>query len=114
MSRAVTRPVTPLPVMTASSPTVPTRVRIGSRNSPMAHAQVDRVQAHLTEQHPELVVSVVAMATSGDRWHGSCADLGGKGAFTKEVDQALLDGQVDLVVHCVKTSPGIGRSQRGR
>jgi hydroxymethylbilane synthase len=105
MSRAVTRPVTTLPVMTAS-PTVPTRVRIGSRNSPMALAQVDRVKAHLAEKHPELVVSVVAMSTSGDRWHGSLADLGGKGAFTKEVDQALLDGQVDLVVHCVKDIPG--------
>jgi hydroxymethylbilane synthase len=46
------------------------------------------------------------MATSGDRWHGDLADLGGKGAFTTEVDHALLDGRVDLVVHCVKDIPG--------
>ncbi len=97
--------MTTLPVMTAS-PTVPTRLRIGSRNSPMALAQVDRVKALLADRYPHLEVQVVSMSTSGDRWHGSLADLGGKGAFTKEVDQALLDGHVDLVVHCVKDIPG--------
>jgi hydroxymethylbilane synthase len=81
-------------------------LRIGTRNSPMALAQVERVRAMLAERHPSRPVEVVSMSTSGDRWQGSLAALGGKGAFTKEVDQALLDGQVDLVVHCVKDVPG--------
>ena len=81
-------------------------VRIGTRSSPMALAQVDRVRRLLTDRHPDVAVEVVAMSTSGDRWQGSLAALGGKGAFTKEVDQALLDGRVDLAVHCVKDVPG--------
>jgi hydroxymethylbilane synthase len=81
-------------------------VRIGTRSSPMALAQVERVRRMLTDRHPDVAVEVLAMSTSGDRWHGSLAALGGKGAFTKEVDQALLAGQVDLVVHCVKDVPG--------
>ncbi|MDR7327962.1 MULTISPECIES: hydroxymethylbilane synthase [Catenuloplanes] len=81
-------------------------VRVGTRNSPMALAQVERVKARLAEAHPDVAVEVVSMTTSGDRWQGSLAALGGKGAFTKEVDAALLDGRVDLAVHCVKDVPG--------
>ena len=84
----------------------PRTVRIGTRSSPMALAQVNRVRRMLIDRNPDLTVEVVAMSTSGDRWQGSLADLGGKGAFTKEVDQALLDNRVDLVVHCVKDIPG--------
>ena len=86
--------------------TAPRMVRIGTRSSPMALAQVERVRRLLAATQPDLAVEVVPMSTSGDRWQGSLADLGGKGAFTKEVDQALLDRRVDLVVHCVKDVPG--------
>lgn len=81
-------------------------VRIGTRNSPMALAQVERVKAMLAARHPGVRVEVSSMTTSGDRWQGSLSQLGGKGAFTKEVDAALLAEQVDLVVHCVKDVPG--------
>ncbi|BAL85778.1 putative porphobilinogen deaminase [Actinoplanes missouriensis 431] len=81
-------------------------LRIGTRSSPMALAQVERVRLMLAERHPDVTVEVLPLSTSGDRWQGSLADLGGKGAFTKEVDQALLDGRVDLAVHCVKDVPG--------
>lgn len=81
-------------------------VRIGTRSSPMALAQVERVRRMLAAAHPDIAVEVVAMSTSGDRWQGSLAALGGKGTFTKEVDQALLDQRVDLAVHCVKDVPG--------
>ncbi|WP_433828287.1 hydroxymethylbilane synthase [Actinoplanes sp. CA-015351] len=81
-------------------------LRIGTRSSPMALAQVDRVRRLLAERRPEVTVEVLPLSTSGDRWQGSLADLGGKGAFTKEVDQALLDGRADLAVHCVKDVPG--------
>ena len=81
-------------------------LRIGTRNSPMALAQAERVRAMLVARHPDVTVSITSMSTSGDRWHGDLAALGGKGAFTKEVDAALLAGEVDLVVHCVKDVPG--------
>lgn len=87
-------------------PVATKKIRIGTRNSPMALAQVERVRGLLTERHPGLEVEVVGMTTSGDRWQGALADLGGKGAFTKEVDAALLAGAVDVVVHCVKDIPG--------
>jgi hydroxymethylbilane synthase len=49
---------------------------------------------------------IVPLSTSGDRWGGSLAALGGKGAFVKELDRAQLAGEVDLVVHCLKDMPG--------
>jgi hydroxymethylbilane synthase len=72
----------------------------------MALAQVERVRRMLAERRPEITVEVVPLTTSGDRWQGALSELGGKGAFTKEVDQALLDGRADLAVHCVKDVPG--------
>jgi hydroxymethylbilane synthase len=54
---------------------------------------------------PEIRTEVVPVTTSGDRWMGDLAKLGGKGAFTKEVDAALLAGEADLAVHCVKDIP---------
>lgn len=80
-------------------------IRIVSRSSPMALAQVERVRAELAALHPEVRTEVVPVTTSGDRWMGDLARLGGKGAFTKEVDAALLAGEADLAVHCLKDVP---------
>ncbi|WP_441248009.1 hydroxymethylbilane synthase [Kitasatospora sp. McL0602] len=80
-------------------------IRIVSRSSPMALAQVERVRAELAALHPGIRTEVVPVTTSGDRWMGDLAKLGGKGAFTKEVDAALLAGEADLAVHCVKDVP---------
>jgi hydroxymethylbilane synthase len=71
----------------------------------MALAQVERVRAELAVLHPGMGTEVVPVTTSGDRWMGDLARLGGKGAFTKEVDAALLAGEADLAVHCVKDVP---------
>ncbi|MBF9068593.1 hydroxymethylbilane synthase [Streptacidiphilus fuscans] len=81
-------------------------IRIVSRSSPMALAQVERVRGLLHREHPGLVTQVVPVTTSGDRWQGALSQLGGKGAFTKEVDAALLSGEADLAVHCLKDMPG--------
>ncbi|MEU6082571.1 hydroxymethylbilane synthase [Streptomyces sp. NPDC047108] len=83
----------------------PELIRIVSRSSPMALAQVERVRAELAVLHPGIRTEVVPVTTSGDRWMGDLAKLGGKGAFTKEVDAALLAGEADLAVHCVKDIP---------
>ncbi|MDX2702274.1 hydroxymethylbilane synthase [Streptomyces sp. PA03-6a] len=84
---------------------VPELIRIVSRSSPMALAQVERVRAGLAALHPGIRTEVVPVTTSGDRWMGDLAQLGGKGAFTKEVDATLLEGRADLAVHCVKDVP---------
>lgn len=84
---------------------VPELIRIVSRSSPMALAQVERVRTELAAIHPGIRTEVLPVTTSGDRWMGDLARLGGKGAFTKEVDAALLEGQADLAVHCVKDVP---------
>ncbi|MBL1100779.1 hydroxymethylbilane synthase [Streptomyces coffeae] len=80
-------------------------IRIVSRSSPMALAQVERVRAELAALHPGIRTEVVPVTTSGDRWMGDLSKLGGKGAFTKEVDAALLAGEADLAVHCIKDVP---------
>lgn len=80
-------------------------IRIVSRDSPMALAQVERVRADLAKLHPHIRTEVVPVKTTGDKWMGDLAQVEGKGAFTKEVDAALLAGEADLAVHCVKDIP---------
>ncbi|MFH8366817.1 hydroxymethylbilane synthase [Streptomyces sp. NPDC018031] len=91
--------------MPSASGSTPTTIRIVSRSSPMALAQVERVRTELAALRPEIRTEVVPVTTSGDRWMGDLAALGGKGAFTKEVDAALVAGEADLAVHCVKDVP---------
>ncbi|WP_369230760.1 hydroxymethylbilane synthase [Streptomyces sp. R21] len=83
----------------------PELIRIVSRDSPMALAQVERVRTELAALHPGIRTEVVPVKTTGDKWMGDLAQVEGKGAFTKEVDAALLAGQADLAVHCVKDVP---------
>ncbi|MEU9775013.1 MULTISPECIES: hydroxymethylbilane synthase [unclassified Streptomyces] len=85
--------------------TVPELIRIVSRSSPMALAQVERVRTELAARHPGVRTEVVPVTTTGDRWMGDLSQVEGKGAFTKEVDAALLAGEADLAVHCVKDVP---------
>ncbi|MGW7100315.1 hydroxymethylbilane synthase [Streptomyces sp. NPDC054838] len=83
----------------------PELIRIVSRDSPMALAQVERVRRELGALYPGTVTEVVPVKTTGDRWMGDLAAVEGKGAFTKEVDAALLAGGADLAVHCLKDIP---------
>jgi hydroxymethylbilane synthase len=81
--------------------------RIGTRGSPLALAQARLVRKLLAEAHgvdPD-TIEIVALSTGGDRSQASNASLseiGGKGIFTKEIDQALLAGTVDIGVHSSK------------
>ncbi|MEF9901872.1 hydroxymethylbilane synthase [Streptomyces sp. P9-A2] len=84
---------------------VPELIRVVSRDSPMALAQVERVRANLADALPGVRTVVVPVRTTGDKWLGDLAQVEGKGAFTKEVDAALLTGEADLAVHCVKDVP---------
>lgn len=72
----------------------------------MALAQVERVRHELAARTPGIVTEVVPITTAGDIWKGPLSALGGKGAFTKEVDHALIANDCDLAVHCMKDVPG--------
>ncbi|WP_433715459.1 hydroxymethylbilane synthase [Nocardia sp. CA-084685] len=79
-------------------------IRISTRSSPMALAQAEQVAGLLAGLGAES--ELVKVTTAGDRWMGDLSKLGGKGAFVKEIDQALLDDEADLAVHCLKDIPG--------
>lgn len=79
------------------------RLRIGTRASPLARAQAALVHDLLGGEGG---AEIVAITTSGDRIQDrTLAEAGGKGLFTKEIDQALLDGGIDLAVHSMKDVP---------
>jgi hydroxymethylbilane synthase len=87
---------------------VPTHpIRIGTRGSPMALYQAALVRDRLRAAHSELagggMVDVVPIRTTGDRVQDRrLAEIGGKGLFTKEIEEALLDRRIDLAVHSLK------------
>src|SRR5262245_24634425 len=81
-------------------------VRIGTRGSPLALAQAREAAARLAAAHPGLVTELVTIRTTGDRiTDRPLAALGGKGLFTKEIEEALLADQIDLAVHSMKDMP---------
>jgi len=82
--------------------------RIGTRSSPLAIRQTEIVRAQLTAAHNlnPSDFEIVALRTTGDRvLDRPLADAGGKGLFTKEIDEALLSGKVDMAVHSAKDVP---------
>jgi hydroxymethylbilane synthase len=84
------------------------RVRIGTRGSPLALAQAHEVRDRLMAAHamPEEAFEIVVVRTSGDRIQDRpLAEAGGKGLFTKEIEEALLAGSIDLAVHSMKDVP---------
>ncbi|MFJ4654503.1 hydroxymethylbilane synthase [Nocardia sp. NPDC088792] len=81
-------------------------VRIATRSSPMALVQAERVAGGLADIDADVATELVKVTSAGDRWMGDLSRLGGKGAFVKEIDDALLDGRADLAVHCLKDIPG--------
>jgi hydroxymethylbilane synthase len=83
-------------------------VTIGSRGSRLALTQSRWVAAALEAAHPGLRVDIVEIKTTGDRNLGaSLSELGGKGAFTKELEDAMLEGKCDIAVHSLKDLPTI-------
>eukprot|EP00884_Botryococcus_braunii_P013201 jgi/Botrbrau1/21882/Bobra.0249s0011.1 len=85
-------------------------VKIGTRGSPLALAQAYQTRDRLKAAFPELAVEgaldIVIIKTTGDKiLDQPLADIGGKGLFTKEIDDALLDGRIDIAVHSMKDVP---------
>jgi hydroxymethylbilane synthase len=86
-----------------------TPIRIGSRGSPLALAQANEARRRLIEAHglAERDVEIAVITTTGDRIRDRpLAEIGGKGLFTKEIEEALLDGRIDVAAHSMKDMPG--------
>lgn len=84
------------------------KIRIGSRPSKLALAQASIVRDRLVAQDPEIKIEIVGIRTSGDRMtSASLADVGGKGLFIKELEQALADRKIDAAVHSMKDLPAL-------
>jgi hydroxymethylbilane synthase len=83
------------------------RVRIGTRGSQLALRQAEEIAAGLRRAWPRVEVELVPIRTSGDRLATAhLAEVGGKGLFVQEIDDALREGRVDLAVHSLKDLPG--------
>jgi len=88
------------PIFTAARP-----LRIGTRRSPLALAQAEMTKAALKLAHnlPDNAVQLVPMLATGDKIQDRpLADIGGKALWTKELERALIDDQIDIAVHSMK------------
>src|SRR5271168_651607 len=87
---------------------MPLKIKIGSRPSKLALAQASIVRERLAAQIPAAEIEIVEIRTSGDKMtSASLADVGGKGLFIKELEQALADNAIDLAVHSMKDLPAV-------
>ncbi|QLE71134.1 hydroxymethylbilane synthase [Streptomyces rectiverticillatus] len=84
----------------------PELIRIGSRAAPMAVVQAEQVAELIHKHSPDTRTEIIPHTTEADLWQGDLAQLGGKGLFTKAIDQMLQRGKVDVAVHCMKDVPG--------
>ncbi len=81
-------------------------IHIGTRGSKLALWQANWVQTQLQKQNPEISIQIVTIKTKGDKiLDVPLAKVGGKGLFVKEIEEALLDGRIDLAVHSLKDMP---------
>jgi len=82
------------------------QLTLGTRGSALALWQARHVTARLQEAHPGLAIEIRIIRTEGDRRTDvSFGDIGGKGVFVKEIEDALLNGEIDVAVHSLKDMP---------
>ena len=83
-----------------------TSLVMGSRSSKLAMAQTGLVRDAIADRFPDLDVRIEQISTTGDRERTTpLARIGGQGLFTKEIEEALLSGRIDLAVHSLKDLP---------
>lgn len=81
-------------------------LRLGTRGSRLALFQAELIKRRLEEHQPGLAVEIQVIQTTGDRITDvPLAKIGDKGVFTKELDRAILSGQIDAAVHSLKDMP---------
>lgn len=82
------------------------KIRIGTRKSNLALLQTKIVSEAIKKVDKNIEIELVPMSTTGDKIQDiSLLKLGGKGVFTKELEEALLKGQIDMAVHSAKDIP---------
>jgi hydroxymethylbilane synthase len=82
------------------------RIAIGTRGSKLALWQAEWIQSELKKLHPDLEIELVKIKTTGDKiLDVPLAQVGGKGLFVKEIEEALLSYEVDIAVHSMKDVP---------
>ena len=89
-------------------PSIQNPLRIGTRGSPLAMAQAHETRARLMAAHdlPEAAFEIVVIKVTGDQiLDKALREIGGKGLFTREIEEALLDGSIDIAVHSMKDMP---------
>lgn len=94
--------------MTHDLPNPARPLKIGTRGSPLALAQAHETRARLMAAFdlPEQAFEIVVITTTGDRVQDrALKEIGGKGLFTKEIEDAMLAGQIDIAVHSTKDMP---------
>ena len=80
-----------------------TKLRIATRQSPMALWQANFIKDKIAEKFPDISIELIGLTTQGDRNQTtSLAKLGGKSLFVKELQQALLNNDADIAVHSTK------------
>ena len=81
-------------------------ITIATRESALALWQANFIRDRLIEAHPGLTVHLLGMTTKGDRWLNSpLKEIGGKGLFTEELEEALRTEKIDCAVHSMKDLP---------
>lgn len=96
--------------MTAGPPSPDRPLRIGTRGSPLALAQAHETRDRLMAAHglPEAAFEIVIVSVMGDRVQDrALSEIGGKGLFTKEIEDGLADGSLDIAVHSMKDMPTV-------
>lgn len=91
-------------------PTPQSPLKIGTRGSPLALAQAYETRARLMREHglAEESMEIVVIKTTGDRiLDRPLKEIGGKGLFTREIEEAMLSGEIDIAVHSMKDMPTI-------
>ena len=84
------------------------KIKIGTRGSKLALWQAGWVKSALEELFSYIYVELVIIKTKGDKiLDVPLAKIGGKGLFVKEIEEALIDGRIDLAVHSMKDMPGV-------
>ena len=88
--------------------TIRTTIKIGTRGSALALTQASWVKDRIEKKEPDIQVELVVIKTQGDIMQDvSLVKIGGKGVFVKEIEEALLRGDIDLAVHSMKDMPAV-------
>lgn len=88
------------------NPSIPSKIIIATRESTLALWQANFVRQLLAKLYPQSEISILGMTTRGDQiLDTSLSKIGGKGLFTKELEQSMIEGRADIAVHSMKDIP---------